>query len=137
MSTSLRQARDVLNLGVWEIGNVFYRRLGGGLYLCLADHPSRTGHMLLVTTLSTFQDLWNSRNDPLMSRVCLNLHRWDYLNQSHVCESLVGRLLPCLLTSSCRRSFCAAFVFAWTQGLIIGAEQRANGWRDTSPAPIK
>ena len=41
-STSLHQARDVLILDVLEISIVFYRRLGGGLCLCLADHPSRT-----------------------------------------------------------------------------------------------
>lgn len=52
-NTSLHQARDVLNLDVWETSNVFCPHLDGGLDLCLGDHLLRTGCTLFVSKLRT------------------------------------------------------------------------------------
>lgn len=111
-STSLRQARGVLNLGVWETSSVFCRRLGGAPCLCLAGRLLKTRYIVFVSRSKTDQEIQSLRSDPWTSRVCQSLHPWDCYYQSHVCGSLVGRLLPCLLTSSCRRSFCAGVVMA-------------------------
>lgn len=61
-STSLRQARGVLNLDVWETSSVFYRRLGGGLYLFLGDHPLRTGYVAFVSKLRLGQEIRSLRS---------------------------------------------------------------------------
>lgn len=54
-STSLHQARGVLNLDVWETSNVFCRRLVGDPYLCLGDRLLRTRYRLSFSELRTIQ----------------------------------------------------------------------------------
>lgn len=63
-STSLHQARGVLNLDAWETLTFFYRRLDGGLYLCLGDHLLRTGYTVFVSNLRMDQDVCSLRSGP-------------------------------------------------------------------------